>query len=219
MAPARLSAQEERQVDTVSEARSDKRPEIVVFAGPNGSGKSTFTELLKPNMDYINADEIKKALKCSDIDAATEAERQRGKHLAEGTDFCFETVMSTERNLNLLRRAKAQGYFIRCYYILTADPEINVYRVKSRVAEGGHDVPRDKIIARYERALALVRDVVAVSDVCHIYDNSEEIPFRIFKKRKEDCFYQECEDWLLEDISLLTGVIDMTESQLNATGN
>lgn len=38
----------------------DKRPEIVVFAGPNGSGKSTFTELLRPLFDYINADEIKK---------------------------------------------------------------------------------------------------------------------------------------------------------------
>jgi len=35
-----------------------KKPEIVVFAGPNGSGKSTFTEVLRPLMDYINADEI-----------------------------------------------------------------------------------------------------------------------------------------------------------------
>lgn len=40
-----------------------KKPEIVVFAGPNGSGKSTFTELLKPPIDYINADEIKKNIK------------------------------------------------------------------------------------------------------------------------------------------------------------
>lgn len=40
---------------------SQKKPEAVVFAGPNGSGKSTFTELLKPPMDYINADEIKKS--------------------------------------------------------------------------------------------------------------------------------------------------------------
>lgn len=31
-----------------------KKPEVVAFAGPNGSGKSTFTELLKPPMDYIN---------------------------------------------------------------------------------------------------------------------------------------------------------------------
>ena len=72
-----------------------KRPEIVVFAGPNGSGKSTFTELLKPPIDYINADEIKKNLKCSDMDAAQIAEKQREEHLSGMEEFCFETVMST----------------------------------------------------------------------------------------------------------------------------
>ena len=200
----------------MKDTNNNKYPEIVVFAGPNGSGKSTFTEFLKPPIDYINADEIKKALKCSDIEAAREAENQRESHLADGKEFCFETVMSTERNLKLLQRAKEKGYFIRCYYILTADPEINVYRVQSRVAEGGHDVPKDKIISRYDRALKLVKDVVAVSDVCHIYDNSEEQPFRIFKKRKNVCFYQECDDWLYEDIQLLTGISNMTLSNLNA---
>ena len=29
-----------------------KKPEIVIFAELNGSGKSTFTQLLKPPMDY-----------------------------------------------------------------------------------------------------------------------------------------------------------------------
>lgn len=122
-----------------------RKSEIVVFAGPNGSGKSTFTALLKPEMDYINADEIKKNLKCSDYEAAELAEMQREKHLQNMEDFCFETVMSTERNLNLLKRAKEKGYFIRCYYILTADPMINIFRVCTRVAVGGHDVPEEKI--------------------------------------------------------------------------
>ena len=53
----------------MKEGDKTKRPEIVVFAGPNGSGKSTFTALLKPCIDYINADEIKKNLKCSDLEA------------------------------------------------------------------------------------------------------------------------------------------------------
>lgn len=89
-----------------------KKPEVVVFAGPNGSGKSTFTALLRPPMDYINADEIKKNLKCSDIDAAKIAESQREDHLDKMEEFCFETVLSTRRNLDLLQRAKAAGYFI-----------------------------------------------------------------------------------------------------------
>lgn len=200
----------------MKELENNKYPEIIVFAGPNGSGKSTFTEFLKPvTFDYINADEIKKALKCSDLEAAQIAEKQREEHLANMEDFCFETVLSTDRNLKLLKKAKEHGYFIRCYYILTADPIINVCRIKSRVAEGGHNVPEDKIISRYEKALNIVKDVVAVCDICHIYDNSEEQPFRIFKKRKNEFFYQECEDWFLEDIKLLTGINEIKEKKLN----
>ena len=194
-----------------------KKPEIVVFAGPNGSGKSTFTELLKPPIDYINADEIKKNMKCSDIEAAQIAEKQREEHLANMQEFCFETVMSTDRNLNLLRRAKEKGYFIRCYYVLTSDPIINIFRVRARVASGGHDVPEDKIIARYDRALKLVKDVVDVSDICHIYDNSGEKPYRIFKKRKQDYYYDECNDWLREDVEALTHVANMEKKSLNSS--
>ncbi len=193
-----------------------RKPEVIVFAGPNGSGKSTFTELLRPtDIDYINADEIKKYLKCSDMEAAELAEKQREEHLDNKQEFCFETVMSTDRNLKLLKKAKKAGYFIRCYYILTVDPMINVQRVKSRVMSGGHDVPEEKIISRYDRALELIKDVVAVSDICHIYDNSEEKPFRIFKKRKTEYFYDECPDWLEEDVKLLTGINHAQKKKLN----
>ncbi len=192
-----------------------KNPEIVVFAGPNGSGKSTFTQLLKPPIDYINADEIKKYLKCSDLEAAQLAEKQREEHMEQMREFCFETVLSTERNLKLLERAKGKGYFIRCYYILTADPMINVWRVKARVESGGHDVPEEKIITRYDRALALVKNLIKVCDICHIYDNSAGRPFRIFKKRKEWMYFDECDDWYLGDICALTGVFDMQKKNLN----
>ena len=194
---------------------SQKKPEVVVFAGPNGSGKSTFTQLLKPPIDYINADEIKKNLKCSDLEAAQLAERQREEHIEQMSEFCFETVLSTERNIKLLEKAKQKGYFIRCYYILTADPMINVLRVKSRVEAGGHDVPEEKVITRYDRALCLVKDLVQICDVCHIYDNSGNKPFRILKKRKEQIYFDECADWYLEDIQALTGISDMIKRNLN----
>lgn len=154
-------------------------------------------------------------MKCSDLEAAQIAEQQREEHLANMDEFCFETVMSTDRNLKLLQRAKEKGYFIRCYYILTSDPMINIARVRSRVIDGGHDVPSDKIISRYNRALDLVKDVIAVSDICHIYDNSNEEPFRIFKKRKDKCCYQECYNWHREDIELLTAVTEMDRAELN----
>jgi predicted ABC-type ATPase len=192
-----------------------KKPEVVIFAGPNGSGKSTFTELLKPPMDYINADEIKKNLKCSDLEAAQLAEKQREKHIENMEEFCFETVLSTDRNLKLIRKAKERGYFIRCYYILTADPMINLLRVKSRVESGGHGVPEEKIVIRYDRALALVKELVKVCDICHIYDNSGNKPFRIFKKRKDYMYYDECDDWYYEDIRILTDISNMEKRNLN----
>lgn len=80
---------------------------------------------------------------------------------------------------------------------------------------GGHDVPADKIINRYDRALELVKDVVNVSDVCHIYDNSGEKPFRIFKKKKTEYFFDPCEDWHKEDICSLTGILKPEKADLN----
>ncbi|MBQ3787153.1 MAG: hypothetical protein II799_07730, partial [Lachnospiraceae bacterium] len=81
------------------------QPEVIVFAGPNGSGKSTITRMAKTVGIYINADDIKKANLCSDIDAALKAEELREDAVARGIDFTFETVLSTDRNLKLLQKA------------------------------------------------------------------------------------------------------------------
>ena len=98
-------------------------PEIIVFAGPNGSGKSTIKRMAKIKGVYINADDIKKTNLCTDLEAAQKAEELREKMLSEKNDFTFETVLSTERNLNLLRRAKEIGYFIRGIYVLTSSSD------------------------------------------------------------------------------------------------
>ena len=102
------------------------------------------------------------------MDAAVKAEELREKALSEKSNFTFETMFSTDCNLVLLRRAKERGYFIKCIYVLTADPMINVMRVKSRFAAGGHDVHQDKIISRYSKALALIPELIQVCDIFHL---------------------------------------------------
>lgn len=184
-----------------------KLPEVVVFAGPNGSGKTTITRMAKVVGDYINADDIKRTTLCSDLEAAIKAEELREKMIAEQKNFTFETVLSTERNLLLLRKAKEKGYFVRGIYVLTSNVNINVARVSAREALGGHGVPENKIRSRYTKALNLIPDLVEICDILHIYDNTSE-PFRIFKKRK-DVFYRWCNKyWSNDAIARLTGISD-----------
>ena len=144
----------------MSENSTIKLPEVIVFAGPNGSGKTTITKMAKTVGEYINADDIKRTTLCSDIEAALKAEELREHMIAQKKDFTFETVLSTERNLLLLQKAKEQGYFVRGIYVLTANVDINVARVSAREALGGHGVPEEKIRMRYERALKHMRKCI-----------------------------------------------------------
>ena len=183
---------------------SERLSEVMFFAGPNGSGKSTITGMAKIVGQYINADDIKRASLCTDLEAAQKAEQLRREMLNGGRDFTFETVLSTDRNLKLLQEAKARGYFVRGIYVLTADPNINIARVNARVALGGQGVPKEKIRRRYDKALALLCRCRGLR-YSHIYDNTKE-PFRIFKKRKDQFFHWENAYWKFSDIEKLTGI-------------
>ena len=53
-----------------------------------------------------------------------------------------------------MQRARDHGYKVYLYYVGTEDPLINVQRVQEiRVKEGGHNVPKNKIIDRYHRSM------------------------------------------------------------------
>ena len=184
-------------------------PEVVVFAGPNGSGKTTITRMAKIVGQYINADDIKRTTFCTALEAAVKAEELREQMVQQKKDFSFETVLSTDRNLSLLRKAKEQGYFVRGIYVLTSNVDINVARIEAREASGGHGVPEEKVRSRYDRALVLLPELVKICDILHIYDNTSE-PFRIFKKRKDVYFRWTNAYWSKADIEKLCGVKDFS---------
>jgi predicted ABC-type ATPase len=170
------------------------KPVVLVFAGPNGSGKSTVTGLLPHYGVYVNADDLKKEYGLSDIEAAQKAEALRNKLVEKKTDFTFETVLSTERNLLLLRKAKENGYEVQVIYVLTCNADINVARVRGRVREGGHDIPEDKIRSRYVMASKLLPQITDVCDKMLIYDNSI-MPSLVFKKDENGNEYFPNEIW------------------------
>jgi len=161
--------------------KREHKPVVLAFAGPNGSGKTTVAKSFPIFGTYINADDIKKDYGLTDLEAAQQAELLRNTLLDKGADFSFETVLSTERNLLLLEKAKERGYEVQCIYVLTCDESINVARVKARHASGGHDIPEDKVRSRYHKALSLLPRLIDVCDKILIYDNSVK-PSLIFSK-------------------------------------
>ena len=173
----------------------EHRPQLLVFAGPNGSGKSTVTRFQKIVGEYVNADKIKIAKGCTDLEAAQHAERMREFLLEHRMDFTFETVLSTPRNLLLIRRAHEAGYHVRLIFILTTDSSINVRRVADRVRKGGHNVPEDKIRSRYEKSLNIIRNLYKLTDELWIFDNSGEVPVLICTVQDNILQYHENEQW------------------------
>ncbi|MBQ2721160.1 MAG: zeta toxin family protein [Clostridia bacterium] len=164
---------------------SDKKPMILVFAGPNGSGKSTITQFFDTVGTYTNADDMVSATGMKNEDAAVLADKMRYDSIKNKEDFTFETVLSSRYKLDILEKAKAEGYFIKCIFVLTVDPAVNVARVAARVSLGGHNVDEDKIRSRYVKSLGNIKNLIELCDILHVYDNTEE-PIRIIRKHKDD---------------------------------
>ncbi|MGH9025699.1 MAG: ATPase, partial [Acidimicrobiia bacterium] len=57
-------------------------------------------------------------------------------------------------------------------HVLMVPEPVAIARVHARVASGGHDVPTEKITARYQRLWALVADAVGIVDTATFWDNA-----------------------------------------------
>ncbi len=101
---------------------------------------------------------------------------RRDACLGAKRSFSFETVMSHPSKVDFLALAKAAGFFVQLFSIGTDDPRTNIGRVALRVALGGHDVPQDRIVARWHRTMALLPLAIVISDRSFIFDNSASGP-------------------------------------------
>lgn len=114
------------------------------------------------------------ALEVNSYFASVLADLIRRQLLSRGESFTFETVMSSPDKVDLMCAAQRLGYRTYLYYVATEDPTVNIARVKHRVMAGGHAVPEDKIVSRYDRSLDLLYGAVACTNRAFIFDNSGE---------------------------------------------
>lgn len=93
--------------------------------------------------------------------------------IAQRLHYAFETTLGGRTIPALLRKAMASGLDVRIWYVGLVSPELHLVRVRSRVAKGGHDIPEDRIRARYDRSrLNLIELMPALTEL-RVYDNSE----------------------------------------------
>jgi predicted ABC-type ATPase len=156
-------------------------PFLLVIAGPNGAGKTTLISyILRHNVDFgmfISPDEIAPGIRAVDDEvrfrrAQREADALRENCIRQRMSFRTETVMSHPSKLELMQQAKANGFSVTLFFVGVDHPSISIARVRQRVAQGGHAVPEDRIVARYHRTMVLLAHAVLAADRGLIFDNS-----------------------------------------------
>jgi len=130
---------------------------------------------------FVNADDLARELEVDAYEAAEVAKQLREVLVAQGESFVFETVFSDPvgDKLEFLRRASARGYTVVLCFIGLDSPELCDERVAMRVLQGGHDVPTEKLVARYPRTLENLGRAMRELPHVLVLDNSDlHQPFR-----------------------------------------
>jgi predicted ABC-type ATPase len=135
-----------------------------------------FTEYLE-NLDIVSSTIVLKSSKVNSYFAAIISDYLRIKLSENKISFSYETVYSDKSKIKFVNNLNKQGYRIYLYIISTIHPAINVMRIKSRAAAGGHEVSEEKIMERFEKSLQNIKRSIKYSDRSFIIDNSEnELP-------------------------------------------
>jgi predicted ABC-type ATPase len=155
---------------------------MYIIAGCNGAGKTTASFTILPDIidcnEFVNADEIAKGLSPFKPEkVAIQSGRlmlQRINNLiCQDESFAVETTLSTKNYKEKIIKAKKNGFNTILIFFWLNKVELAIERVKIRVEEGGHDIPKEVIVRRYHNGIknlfSIYWDLV---DELLIYDNS-----------------------------------------------
>ena len=161
-------------------------PNLYIISGCNGAGKTTASFTILPEMlgckEFVNADEIARGLSpFQPENVSFQAGRIMIERIEEllnlEVDFGFETTLTTLSYANTILLAKEKGYNVTLIYFWLDNVNLAIERVKSRVSEGGHDIPEEVIRRRYYRGMInLTTKFINICDYWIVINNSSR-PF------------------------------------------
>ena len=77
----------------------------------------------------------------------------------------------------MIRRLKKVGYEIHNFYFWLPSADLSLSRVLGRVMEGGHDIPGNVILRRFERSIQnFMKQYRLLGDSWTIFDNTGDEP-------------------------------------------
>jgi predicted ABC-type ATPase len=164
---------------------TEPAPLLQVLAGTNGAGKSSIggAFLRATGGQYFNPDEVTREILAAqpNLDPATANSlawqlnvNSLKKALAARRPYAFETTLGGNTIPALLRGAAESGYALHIWYAGLDSPERHLARIAARVARGGHDIPADKVRARYRDSLLNLINLLPFVSVLDVFDNSAE---------------------------------------------
>ena len=160
-------------------------PTIYVLAGVNGSGKSSIggAAMTARSVYYYNPDSAAQELRkihpnmaqpIANSHAWALGRDMLAKAITHKEAFAFETTLGGSTITRLLIKAAEEGMKVKLWYAGLESVELNLARVKARVANGGHDIPEADIRKRWDSSR---RNLIKLQPHLHslrIYDNSHE---------------------------------------------
>ena len=160
----------------------DNRPVFTIVMGCNGAGKSAWKVENRDRLPerYFDKDSIANGVGGWDTPSARErtdeyVDAEIDKALAGRYNFGMESTYSGRPGPELVERAIEAGYRIEGIYIGTANPEINIERIRTRVENNtGHHVDPERVPDRYRHSLHNLRRTADRFDELTIVDNTEE---------------------------------------------
>ena len=164
----------------------ETRPRVIIIAGPNGAGKTTFAREFLPKEAglpiFINADLIAAGLSPFKPEAAAiHAGRIMLKDIADKASrhesFAFETTLSGYGYARHIPQWRKGGYRVELFFLSLDSPETAIARVKTRVAQGGHDIPEATIRRRFAHGIEnFHKRYKPLVDAWALYENSGNEP-------------------------------------------
>lgn len=161
--------------------KGEKR--LYIISGCNGAGKTTASYTMLPEVlqckEFVNADEIAHGLSPFNpasmaIEAGRLMLRRMDELLKAEENFSIETTLATRSYTRLVAQAQKQGYKVSLIYFWLSSPDLAIKRVAQRVRNGGHDIPKDIVVRRYQAGIDnLFKIYMPIVDYWLLADNSE----------------------------------------------